>query len=70
MPDGVNAESLVSIAVMNTPLCGPWAMENGPKAVDAARRAIIAALDTPMERGTCDNHYVLRVDASKYLSNE
>lgn len=67
MPDGVNAESLVSISVMNTPVCGPWAMENGPKAVDVARRAIIAALDTPMEKGTCDNHYILRVDASKYL---
>ncbi|KAL7461203.1 hypothetical protein ACHAXS_001625, partial [Conticribra weissflogii] len=58
MPDGIDVESLVSIAIMNTPLCGPWAMENGPKAVEAARRAIIAALDIPMERGTCDNHYV------------
>ena len=67
MPEGINAESLVSIAIVNTPTCGPWAMENGPKIVESARLAMIAAIDMPMERGACDNHFVLRVDASKWL---
>ncbi|EED88216.1 predicted protein [Thalassiosira pseudonana CCMP1335] len=67
LPEGINAESLVSIAIVNTPICGPWAMQNGPRAVDSARKAMKAALDSPMERGACDNHYVLRVDASKWL---
>ena len=64
---GMNAESLVSIAITGTPLCGPWAMKNGPRAVESANKAMAAALDMPMERGTCDNHYVIRVDSSKWL---
>jgi len=67
LPPGVNAECLVSIAIIGTPLCGPWAMENGPRAVESARKAMAAVLDLPMERGTCDNHFVIRVDASKWL---
>ena len=66
LPPGVNAKSLVSIAIVGTPMCGPWAMKNGPMAVECASKAMIAALDQPMGRGTCDNHYVLRVDASKF----
>ncbi|KAL3826636.1 hypothetical protein ACHAXA_009077 [Cyclostephanos tholiformis] len=64
---GVNAEYLVSIAIVGTPVCGPWAMKNGPRAFESARKAMAAALDQPMERGTCNNHLVIRVDASKWL---
>jgi len=68
IPKGVEIDSLVSLAIIGTPMCGPWAMQNGPIAVDSACKAMVAALDVPMERGPSgDNHYVIRVDASKYL---
>ncbi|KAL7530234.1 hypothetical protein ACHAXR_004108 [Thalassiosira sp. AJA248-18] len=71
MPPGVDASSLVSIALVGTPLCGPWAMENGQWAFESARRAMVKALDAPMERARVDSsgsqHYVLRVDSSKWL---
>lgn len=65
LPVDIYAESLVSIAIENTPMCGPWAMENGPRAVESARMAMLAAMDIPLERGTSTNHYILRVDASR-----
>lgn len=68
LPKGVNASSLVSIAIIGTPMCGPWAMENGKRAVESARKAMLMALDVPMEKGADANHYVLRVDASNYLT--
>jgi len=67
LPEGVNASSLVSIAITGTPMCGPWAMENGKRAADSARKAMLMALDTPMEKGDGENHYVLRLDAAKFL---
>ena len=69
MPPGVHAKSLVSIALLGTPMCGPWAMQNGPRAVESARKAMAEALDTPMERvvSTSDDHYLVKVDASKWL---
>lgn len=67
LPTDIEAESLVSIAILNTPMCSPWAMANGPKAVETARKAMASMLDTPMQRGTSINHYTLRVDASKWL---
>jgi len=67
LPPGVDAESLVSIALVGTPMCGPWAMKNGPRAVESASKAVAAALDVPMQRGTSDCHYVLKIDASKWL---
>ena len=67
LPKGVNASSLVSISIAGTPMCGPWAMENGKRAVESARKAMLMALDTPMEKGDGENHYVLRLDASKFL---
>ena len=71
LPAGVNAESLVSIAIVGTPMCGPWAMKNGPRAYESARLAMIAALDTPMERvGGADGQFVLRVDASQWLDSK
>jgi len=86
LPKGAqHATSLVSIALVGTPMCGPWAMQNGPRAVESTRRAMVSLLDVPMERvvtrgrratmisnsdddadNTCQ-HYVLRVDASKWL---
>jgi len=89
----INASHLVSIALLNTPVCGPHAMANGPRAVESTMRAMASLLDVPMERvpsregaakkspsltSNCDggddiddgnllHHYVLRVDASKWL---
>jgi len=67
VPTGVNAESLVSIAIIGTPMCGPWAMKNGPRAFESARKAVADALDKPMAKGTCANHHIIRVDASQWL---
>lgn len=67
LPSDITAESLVSISIVNTPMCEPWAMANGPKAVESARKAMASMMDTPLERGTSKNHFVLRVDASKWL---
>lgn len=67
LPEGVNASSLVSISIAGTPMCGPWAMENGKRAVESAKKAMLMALDLPMEKGDGENHYVLRLDASKFL---
>ena len=66
LPEGIDAESLVSISIVGTPQCGPWAMENGPIAVEMARQAMASVLDVPMKRGTSHNHFVLTVDASKF----
>ena len=67
LPKGVNADCLVSIMLIGSPMCGPWAMKNGPRAFESVRLAMIAALDKPMCRGEGVNHYVIRVDASKWL---
>lgn len=67
LPEGLNASSLVSISIAGTPKCGPWAMENGKRAVESAKKAMLMALDLPMEKGDGENHYVLRLDASKFL---
>jgi hypothetical protein len=59
---------VASVSIHGLPPCGPWAMSNGPRAVDAAFRAMLAALDAPLRRrgGDCD-HYELRVDAAPFL---
>ena len=67
LPKGVNADCLVSIVLIGSPMCGPWAMQNGPRAFESVRLAMIAALDKPMCRGEGANHYVIRVDASQWL---
>ena len=69
VPKGVNSKYLVSIAIVGTPMCGPWAMKNGPRAFESARKAVADALDKPMARGTCANHHIIRVDASKWLED-
>ena len=58
-------ESIASVSIVNTPTCGPWAMENGKKAVESARIAMLKALDMPMYVNE-DGHYELRIDASLY----
>jgi hypothetical protein len=67
VPAGVNAEYLVSLRIIGTPLCGPWAMTNGPRAFESARKAVADALDKPMVRGTCANHHIICVNASQWL---
>lgn len=67
LPKGVNADCLVSIVLIGSPMCGPWAMQNGPRAFESVRLAMIAALDKPMCKGEGANHYVIRVDASQWL---
>eukprot|EP00980_Cylindrotheca_fusiformis_P015391 scaffold4329_cov115-Cylindrotheca_fusiformis.AAC.8 len=67
MPNGVDASEVVSISIRGLPKCGPWAMENGPLAVDVAQRAMKAALDQPMSFGNEEGHYELHIDASSYL---
>jgi len=67
MPRGLHATEVVSISLQNLPRCGPWAMENGSIAVEAARRAVAAVLDAPMHVGREPGHYELHVDASEFV---
>jgi len=67
MPTGVLASEVVSISIKNTPQSGPLAMENGPRANESARKAMLASLDIPMYRGKEKNHYILEIDASLFL---
>lgn len=67
MPNGLVTSSLLSISIQNLPQCGPWAMKNGPLAVDAARKALRASLDLPLYLGQEEGHYELHIDASYFL---
>ena len=67
MPKGIQATEVVSISLQNLPKCGPWAMENGPIAVEAARKAVAAVLDAPMHLGSEPGHYELHVDAIDFV---
>lgn len=67
MPIGLHTSEVVSISIENAPGCGPWAMANGPRAVQAARDAIKAVLDLPMYKGEEAGHYVVRVDATAFI---
>ena len=60
------ASEVLTLSLQNLPSCGPWAMSNGPKAVEAARRTIEAIMDLPLQQGREENHYEAFVDASKY----
>ena len=66
MPKGVQATEVLSISLLNLPKCGPWAMENGPIAVEAARKAVAAVLDAPMHMGSEPGHYELDIDAIEF----
>ena len=65
--NGIEATEVVSITIENSPVCGPWAMENGPKAVHAVRQAVIEVLDFPMYVGNEPGHFILHIDASKFV---
>jgi Patatin-like phospholipase len=69
MPSGVTASSVISISIRNLPQCGPWAMENGPLAVQAARRAIKKSLDRPLFLAGSgeESHYELHIDARSFV---
>jgi Patatin-like phospholipase len=62
--EGVDGTTrVVSISLQRLPPCGPWAMSNGPTAVDAALKAMRASLDVPMFLGRDPDHYELHIDA-------
>ena len=67
MPKGVKAREVVSISIRNLPPCGPWAMNNGPLAVDRARLAMKKALDLPMYIGREEGHYEIHIDTSSFV---
>ena len=60
---------VVSVSLRNLPQCGPWAMSNGPKAVDAAHQAMMASLDAPLYHGVELNHYELHIDTLSFWKN-
>ena len=67
--NGIQATEVVSITIENSPICGPWAMENGPKAVHAVRQAVTEVLDFPMYVGNEPGHFILHIDTSKFVSS-
>jgi predicted acylesterase/phospholipase RssA len=67
MPPGITTSELLSISIRNLPKCGPWAMENGPRAVEAANKAMLASLDLPLYRGKEEGHYELHIDTSPFI---
>jgi len=70
LPTGINASEVVSISIENAPQCGPWAMSNGPKAVEASMNALIGVLDAEMYHGNEEGHYILRIDAEAFIPNQ
>lgn len=69
LPEGIHAKEVVSISIENAPQCGPWAMQNGPIALQAAMDAIKDVLDVPMYHGDEEGHYVLHVDVAAFVTN-
>jgi NTE family protein len=67
MPDGVLASEVVSISIRNTPRAGPFALENGRKALEASRLAMLATLDLPMYKGKEDGHFIIHIDTSDFI---
>lgn len=68
-PSSIDASSVVSISIRNLPPCGPWAMENGLRAVEAARKALKASLDHPLFLSGSgeDGHYELHIDTRSFI---
>jgi hypothetical protein len=67
MPEGVAVSEVVSISIRSTPMAGPLAMENGPRAVVASRLAMLAALDLPMYKGAESGHYIINIDTTEFI---
>ena len=73
----VAVDSVFSISIEGLPSCGPLSMDNGPLAIQAARRAVRAAMDRPIIATTSiftidgtqkqQHHYVLEIDASSFV---
>lgn len=67
--------SFLTIIITNPPPCGPWAMSNGIRAVEATRKAFANAWDHPLipTETEMDNgrhqHYKIYVDASLSTAN-
>lgn len=61
-----DSTAVLSVSLQNLPRPGPWAMELGPVAVEAASKAMKASLDLPLYKGNEDNHYELHIDASSF----
>ena len=47
---------MISVSVLGLPQPGPWAMQNGPLAFAAARKAMTAVLDRPLQRVVGQNN--------------
>lgn len=74
----IQVDSVLSVSIINLPRAGPFLMKNGITAQLAARDAIKAAMDRPIESimtrplhdNGCGNdvthHYVLEIDASSF----
>ena len=57
-PDEIpDVQEVLSISIQNLPQCGPWAMENGPVAVEAAYQAVVASLDLPLFVQESGSHF-------------
>ncbi len=73
----VAVDSVFSISIEGLPSCGPLSMDNGPLAIQAARRAVRAAMDRPIIATTStttmngtqkqQHHFVLEIDASPFV---
>lgn len=57
---------VLSISLQNLPMCGPFHMANGPIALDAAHRAMMATLDLPIYQGKDANHFELHIDTGPF----
>lgn len=68
MPKTLHTKEVLSLSIQNTPQCGPWAMQNGPRAVEAAMNAIVSVLDVPLYHGQEEGHYILNVDATAFVN--
>ena len=68
-PDEIGAKQVLSISLQNLPPVGPWALEMGPLAVQAAYDAMVASLDLPLYVSADQRHYELHIDASQFWSD-
>ena len=67
MPESANIDELLSISIHNLPPCGPLHMQNGPRAVEAARQAMRNSMNVPLFFGTEEGHLELHIDASYFI---
>lgn len=63
----INQVQVVSIILTNLPRPSPWALDQGPVAVEMARKAMIRALDEPIKQGKDKDHLIVEVDATPFI---